>query len=191
MIYLFFNVLMYFFINMLMVFILKNKINIYTFVILIFHLNLSFFFIYHDVNFIYFLLFSVVSFLLYKVVFYYQSMNEDIILIKDGNINFHNLVKYYSYQKLINYLKIRNIKLDEISFCILKDNRLVIIKDKLIKNYPVSIIIDGFIKEENLKLIKRDSNWLKEEINRVHLTLGSISYAYYLKDKIFFVKNKI
>ena len=189
MIYLFFNILMYFIINMMMVFIMKNKINIYNFIIFLFHLNLSFFFIYHDVNFIYFLLFSISTILIYKIIFYYKEQGEEIILIKDGNINFHNLLQYYSYQKLVNYLKIRNIKLDEISYFILRNNHLIIIKDKLIKNYPVSIIIDRIVKEENLKLIKKNNKWLDSELLKEKMNLENISYAYYLKDKLFFIKK--
>ncbi len=189
MIYLFFNILMYFFINMITVLIYKNKFNIYTFIIIIFHLNLSFFFIYNDINFIYFLLFSIISSIFYNVFHYYNNNNQEIILIKDGNIDFHNLVKYYSYYKLLTYLKIRNIKLDEISYCILKNNHLIIIKDKIIKNFPVSIIINGIIREENLKLINKNNLWLSNELERENIKINNISYAYYLKDKIYFIKN--
>ena len=189
MIYLFFNILMYFFINMITVLIYKNKFNIYTFIIIIFHLNLSFFFIYNDINFIYFLLFSIISSIFYNVFHYYNNNNQEIILIKEGNIDFHNLIKHYSYYKLLTYLKIRNIKLDEISYCILKNNHLIIIKDKIIKNFPVSIIINGIIREENLKLINKNNLWLSNELERENIKINNISYAYYLKDKIYFIKN--
>ena len=189
MIYLFFNVLMYFLIDIMIAFIMKNKINVYTFIILIFHLNLSFFFIYHDINFIYFLLFTISTIIIYKIIIYYQNHDDEIILIKDGNINFHNLITYYSYQKLINYFKIRHIKLDEIFFCFLKNNNLIIIKDKLIKHYPVSIIIDGIVREENLKLIRKDCNWLNIELNKEKININNISYNYYFKNKVYFINK--
>lgn len=189
MIYLFFNVLMYFIINMTLVLIYKKKINIFTFIILLFHLNLSFFFIYNDINFMYFLIFSITSSLFYNIFYYYNNNNQEIILIKEGNIDFHNLIKHYSYHKLLSYLKIRNIKLDEISYGILKNNHLIIIKDKLIKNFPVSIIINGIIREENLKLINKNNLWLNSELEKENINLNNISYAYYLKDKIYFIKS--
>ena len=189
MVYLFFNILMYFIINMIFVLIIKNKINIYSFIILLFHLNLSFYFIYNSINFLYFLIFSIISLLIYKTIFYYNDYQEEIILIKDGNINFHNLIKYYNYHKLLRYLKIRNIKLDEITYCLLKNNHLIIIKDKIIKNYPISIIIDGYINEENLKLINKNTLWLNNELEKEKINLQNIIYAYYYKNKIYFIKN--
>lgn len=190
MIYLFFNIIMYFFINMVIVWLFKEKINVFTFIIIIFHLNLSFYFIYNDINFIYFLLFSIFSILIYQIFFYYKNKsNNEIILIKDGNIIFNNLLKYYSYNKLLTNLKLRNIKLDEISFGILKDNHLVIIKDQIIKNYPVSIIINGNILEENLKLLRKNTYWLKDELAKKEINISNVHYAYYMKNKIYFINN--
>ena len=180
---------MYLFINIFLAFYFKDKLNIYTFLILLFNLNISFYLLYLDINFLYFLLLSLLSILIYQFFLLFRKKDKEIILIKDGNINFHEVINYYSFNKLNIYLKLRNIKLDEIEYCIKKNNHLFIIKNNIIKNFPVSIIIDGNLREDNLKLIKKDKLWLQKELLNNHLLIKMVDYAYYKQNKIYFIKR--
>ena len=190
MIYFYINLVMY---SLLIVLLYKYfnrvKITILDFLLLFFNINLYLILLFKDFNFIYGLISSILIILIKELsllLFKDKKHEKQIFLIKEGIINFHELVNNnYSYDKLINYLKRKRIKLDEIEYCILKDKRLTIIKNSDIKNYPISIIIDGKVIENNLKLINKDINWLKLEIN--NNDLNNIDYAYFKKDKLYFI----
>ncbi len=83
----------------------------------------------------------------------------------------------------------RHIKLEEIEYCIKKGERLIIIKNKNNYGYPISIILNGQLQEENLFLIKKDKKWLQEELLKRNLFIKKIDYAYYRRNKIYFIKE--
>ena len=192
MIYFYINLVMY---SLLIVILYKYfnrvKITILDFLLLFFNINLYLILLFKDFNFIYGLISSILIILIKELsllLFKEKKNSKEIFLIKEGIINFHELVNNnYSYNKLINYLKRKKIKLDEIEYCILKDNKLTIIKNNDIKNYPISIIIDGKVIENNLKLINKDINWLKLELN--NNDLECIDYAYFKKNKLYFITS--
>ena len=190
MIYFYINLVMY---SLLIILLYKYfsrvKITILDFLLLFFNINLYLILLFKDFNFIYGLISSILIILIKELsllLFKEKKNSKEIFLIKEGIINFHELVNNnYSYDKLINYLKRKKIKLDEIEYCILNNNKLTIIKNSDIKNYPISIIVDGKVIENNLKLINKDINWLKLELN--NNDLNSIDYAYFKKDKLYFI----
>ena len=190
MIYFYVNLVMY---SLLIVVLYKYfnrvKITILDFLLLFFNINLYLILLFKDFNFIYGIISSILIILIKELsllLFKEKKHEKQIFLIKEGIINFHELVNNnYSYDKLINYLKRKRIKLDEIEYCILKDSKLTIIKNSDIKNYPISIIVDGKVIENNLKLINKDINWLKLELN--NNDLNNIDYAYFKKDKLYFI----
>ena len=188
MIYFFINILMYLIIIFLLLKYYYNKMNITSFIMILFNMNIYFIFIYKDINFLYGILVLIMSLIISYFFSLFNKNNEEIILIKDGNINFHELVNYYSYYKLVKYLKIRHIKLDEIAYCIKKNNNLVVIKNIDI-NYPISLIVDGKLINENLKLINRDKEWLNKELLEKNMLVKDIEYAYFKKDKVYFINN--
>ncbi len=166
----------------------SNRMNITNFMIILFNMNVFFLFIYQNINFFYGLLYALISLIASYFSDLFKKNSHEVILIKDGNINFHELVNHYSYYKLINYLKWRRIKLNEVAYCIMKNNHLTIIKNKSF-DFPVSIILDGKIVDENLPLINKNKKWLQGELLKKHLLIQSINYAYYRNDKIYFVNN--
>lgn len=191
MIYFYINLVMY---SLLIVILYKyfnrNKITILDFLLLFFNINLYLILLFKDFNFIYGLISSILIILIKELslLLFKDKNNKEVILIKQGMINFHELVNNnYSYNKLINYLKKKKIKLDEIEYCLLNNNKLTIIKNGDIKNYPVSIIIDGKVLENNLKLINKNIDWLKLELN--NNDLNNIDYAYFKKDKLYFITS--
>ena len=184
----FFNILGYLIVNILITYYFRNKMNIMSFIIILFHLNLSFFLIYQEINVIYFLILSILSILLYNL-FFIRKNNKEIILVQDGNINFHEIVNYYSYQKLMAYIKMKKVLLNEIAYLIKKDNQLILIKNDIHLNYPISIIVDGKLIYQNLMIINKNKEWLKKELLKENLLIEMIDFAYYKKNKIYFIKN--
>ena len=150
-------------------------------------MNISFFFLYQDLNFIYFLFLSILTILIYQFILLFKRKNKEIILIKEGNINFHAVINHYSLSKLVLYLKIRRIRIDEVEYCLLKGSHLFIIKNNSIKHYPVSIIVDGILQNDNLKLISKSEEWLKKELLNNHLLVKMVDYAYYKNNRIYFM----
>lgn len=133
MIYFFINIIMYLVMILLLVKYFQNKMTITSFIIILFNMNVYLFFIYQNINYLYGLLVLIVSLILYYFINMLSNDNKEIILIKNGKINFHELIENYSYYKLINYLKYRHIKLDEVDYCIKKGSQLAIIKNNLKK----------------------------------------------------------
>ena len=188
MIYFFINIIMYLIIIFILVKYYSNRMNITNFIVILFNMNICFLFIYKDINFLYGILVLISSLIVSYFFSLFNKNNKEVILIKDGNINFHELVNYYSYYKLIRYLKRHHIKLDEIAYCIKKNNDLVVIKNKGI-NFPVSLIVDGKLINENLRLINKSKEWLTRELLENHLLIKDIEYAYFKKDKVYFINN--
>ena len=188
MIYSFINIMMYLIITIFLIRSLSHSMNIVNFIIVLFNMNIYLFFIYRNINFFYGILIAILSVIIISILGMISTSNEEVILIKDGNINFHELIKHYSYHRLVNYLKLRHISLDEIAYCIKKRNNLVIIRNKDI-GYPVSIIVDGKIMDENLKLINKNKDWLRDELLAKHLLIKNVDYAYFRKNKIYFINN--
>ena len=127
MIYFFINVLMYLVLILLLIKYFNSKMNITSFLVILFNMNVYFLFIYKDINFIYGLFMAILSIILY----YFSSLfgKQEIILINNGKINFHEVINNYGFSKLISYLKDRNIKLDEVLYCFLKNHKLIVVKN--------------------------------------------------------------
>ena len=187
MIYFFMNYVFYLIILLFLSNYFKNNFDLKIIIIIFFNISIFTLFTYHNINIIYGVIVLIISLFIYYITSYFNKENKEIILIKDGNINFHELINNYSYHKLINYLKIRHIKLEEVSYCIMKNKRLIVIKNKDI-NYPISIILNGNLIENNLKLISKSKKWLDSELINHNLEIKNINYAYYKDNNLYFVK---
>ena len=188
MIYFFMNILMYLVIILLLIRILYYKMNIINFIIILFNVNIAFILIYKNINFLYGIIIAIISLICSYFFNLLITDNKEIILIKDGNINFHELVNNYSYYRLIRYLKLHHISLDEVAYLIKKNNNITVIKNRDI-GYPISIILDGKLIDENLILINKDKEWLNNELLQKNLFIKDIDYAYFKKNKIYFINN--
>ena len=189
MIYFFINALMIITINLGVIYYFKNKKSFYSFLIILFNMNIGFLFLNNNINGIYFVFSSIILILTYKFFLYNSKEEKEVILVKDGNIVFNKLIENYSLFKLLSYLRLHHIKIDDIAYLVKKGSSIVVIKNKNNYSFPISIIVDGKLQEENLLLIKKDEKWLKNELIKKHLLIDNIDYAYYKKNKIYFVKE--
>ncbi len=117
------------------------------------------------------------------------------LIICNGKINYREMVKQrYSLDDLLISLRQQGIKdLEMVEYAFLEPNgQLSIFKYNLFKlksSYPMALILDGLIQKEALKYIKKDEEWLKEELNNKGLLPKDIFYAFYKKKKIYIIKN--
>ena len=77
----------------------------------------------------------------------------------------------------------------DMDYCIKSNNDLIIFKKNSIKNYPISLIIDGNILKDNLFSIKKNIDWLERKIDDNYLNLKDINYAYYKNNEVYFITN--
>ncbi|MBR3661494.1 MAG: DUF421 domain-containing protein, partial [Bacilli bacterium] len=105
--------------------------------------------------------------------------------------NFNALIKEkISYNKLLYELKKRGIKDPSlVDYCIKKANNYLIFRKNSIKNYPISLIIDGNIIKDNLFSIHKNIEWINQKIEENNLDLKNINYAYFKNKEIYFIVN--
>ena len=175
----------------------KKDITILEIIILLFIFNICLYSMYNNLSIINTLFISLIIFISYYLyIFLYtknilNKVNEDIILINRGIINFNNLIKEnISYDNLIYELRKKGIKSpDLVDYCIKKNNEFIIFKNNSIKNYPISLIIDGKIIKDNLFSIHKSIEWINSKIEDNNLSLNNINYAYFKNKEIYFVTN--
>ena len=117
------------------------------------------------------------------------------LIICNGKINYKEMIKqrYYLDDLLIS-LRQQGIKdLETIEYAFLEPNgQLSVFKYNIFKlksNYPMALILDGFVQKEALKHIKKTEDWLIDELADKNLTPKDIFYAFYKKNKIFIIKK--
>ena len=92
------------------------------------------------------------------------------LIINEGKINYKEMVKArYSIDDLLFQLRQNSIKsIEEIEYAFLETNgKLSIFPYNILKlksSYPMALIIDGVIQKETLLNIKKDYNWLLDEL---------------------------
>ena len=176
----------------------KKEITILEILILLFIFNIDIFCLYKDLNIIYMFFLSLIillTYCLYKYLYEFslnnKIKNSDKVFINRGIINFQELIKEnYSYDNLIYNLKKKGISNPNlVDYCIKKNNDLIIFRKNSIKNYPISLIIDGNILKDNLFSINKTIEWLNKKIIDSNLELKNINYAYFKNREIYFVTN--
>ena len=200
------DIMFYFIINVLVcLFILlsiytlfnRKEITILEILILLFILNICIFTLYNSINIFY----TIILSLLVLVVYYFynflynkeltKKIIDDKVLINRGIINFKELINAnYSYDGLLYNLRKRGINNpNQIDYCIKRGNELIIFKKNSIKNYPISLIIDGKIIKDNLFSINKSIEWLEKRISDNNLELNNINYAYFKNKEVYFITN--
>ena len=101
----------------------------------------------------------------------------------------------YSIDDLLFQLRQNSIKsIEEIEYAFLETNgKLSIFPYNILKlksSYPMALIIDGVIQKETLLNIKKDYNWLLDELRSQSLRIDDVFYAFYKKHKVYVILNK-
>ena len=118
------------------------------------------------------------------------------LIINEGKINYKEMVKArYSIDDLLFQLRQNSIKsIEEIEYAFLETNgKLSIFPYNILKlksSYPMALIIDGVIQKVSLLNIKKDYNWLLDELRSQSLRIDDVFYAFYKKHKVYVILNK-
>ena len=171
-----------------------KKIMIEDFIIIVTFLNLWTISILLNINFLtYFLIIIFIITFNYLFKFLIKNnpkLNKNTLIIKDGNILYRNLVENkININDILKKIKKEGVRdLKKVDLGYLYKNDLIIIRNDLV-NYPVSLIVDGKVMYDNLKLIKKDYNWLNHKILKHCLTIENVSYAFFKNNLLYFIPN--
>ncbi|MBQ9024464.1 MAG: DUF421 domain-containing protein [Bacilli bacterium] len=116
------------------------------------------------------------------------------VIISKGKLNFREMIKQrYNLDDLLLQLREQQIRsIEEVDYAILENNgklSVFIKKDKDKNVFPLPIILDGIIQEDNLYFINKNRNWVINIINKKKLKLNNIFYAFYKNDELFIIKK--
>lgn len=113
------------------------------------------------------------------------------VIIKDGKIKFSTMTHLrYSLDDLILGLRSKGIKsIEEVDYAILETTGELSVFQNT-KDYPLPIILDGKIDYHTLNEIEKDYNWVKSMLNKQHLKLEDVFYAFYTKNKTYIIRKK-
>lgn len=118
-----------------------------------------------------------------------------ILIIKDGVINFKNMVdQRYTLDDLLLQLRQKDVKsIDEVDYAILEtDGKLSVFKkdDKKKNNsYPLPIIIDGTVLFDNLTNINKSRKWLLNTLINKKIKIENVFYAFYKNNDLYIIKK--
>ena len=117
------------------------------------------------------------------------------LIINKGKVNFKEMIKQrYNLEDLMTQLRAREVRsLDEVDYAILETSGKlsVFLKQKgKTGTFPLPLILDGTIQEDTLKFLHKSKSWLLENLEREHISLEDVFYAFYKETRIFIIKNK-
>ena len=99
----------------------------------------------------------------------------------------------YTLNDLLLQLRDKDIRsIDEVDYAVLENNgKLSVFKkdDKDKGTFPLPLILDGYIEEDNIKLLHKDKTWLLNTLKEKNMLLKDIFYAFYKNKKLFFIKK--
>lgn len=156
-------------------------------------------------NSIFLAIFPIVTLVILEIILSYISLKsrtfrnifggKPSLIISNGKVNYHEMIKLrYSLDDLLISLRQKEIRnIDEVEYAFLEPNgKLSIFKYgifKIKKAYPMPLIVDGQVQEKALLYIKKDKDWLMNQIIEKNLNLENIFYAFYKNNKIYVIKT--
>ncbi len=116
------------------------------------------------------------------------------VIIDRGVVNFNEMVKQrYNLEDLLSQLREKGIKsIEEVDYAILETSgKLSVFKKDRGKtgDYPLAIILDGFIQDDPLRQIKKTRSWLKEMLVEEDVLLEDVFYGFYRKNQLYIIKR--
>lgn len=118
-----------------------------------------------------------------------------VILIRDGCIDQQMMRKErYSIDDLMSQLHGKDLSSpDEVAFAILENNgTLSILPKKSCRvRYPHPLISDGVIDMEVLRSIRKDREWLTQQLGKQGTTAEAVFLCLYQKDGLFVIRRQL
>ena len=154
---------------------------------------------------IWFVIVPTLILVLFQIVFSFLSLKsnkfrdildgKESVIISNGKLNFSEMKKQkYNLNDLLLQLRDKGIRtIEEVDYAILETNGKLSVFQKQDDNnnvFPLPLVLDGIIEENNLKFINKTRKWLNNELNKKKINLDNIFYAFYKDDDIYVIKNE-
>ena len=115
-------------------------------------------------------------------------------IIKHGRVNYREMIRQkYNLDDLLTQLREKGYRnIEDIEYAVLENNGTLSVFEYDNKRnrspFPMAIILDGKIQLDVLRAMGKDSNFVNDLLNKKHLTLNDIFYAFYKDKNIFIIK---
>lgn len=154
---------------------------------------------------IWFVIVPTLILVLFQIVFSFLSLKsnkfrdildgKESVIISNGKLNFSEMKKQkYNLNDLLLQLRDKGIRtIEEVDYAILETNGKLSVFQKQDDNnnvFPLPLILDGVIEENNLKFINKTRKWLNNELSKKKINLDNIFYAFYKDDEIYVIENE-
>ena len=119
---------------------------------------------------------------------------RESVIINKGILNIKEMIKQrYTLNDLLLQLRDNSIRtIEEVDYAVLENNgKLSVFKkdDKDKDIFPLPLIVDGNIEEENLKFINKNRHWLDNTLKEKNISLDNVFYAFYKSKNVYFIKK--
>ena len=119
---------------------------------------------------------------------------KESLIINKGILNIKEMIKQrYTLNDLLLQLRDQSIRtIEEVDYAVLENNgKLSVFKkdDKDNNIFPLPLIVDGNIEENNLLLINKSKTWLDNVLIEKKMNLKDIFYAFYKNKNVYFIKK--
>lgn len=154
---------------------------------------------------IWFVIVPTLILVLFQIVFSFLSLKsnkfrdildgKESVIISNGKLNFSEMKKQkYNLNDLLLQLRDKGIRtIEEVDYAILETNGKLSVFQKQDDNnnvFPLPLVLDGVIEENNLKFINKTRKWLNNELSEKKINLDNIFYAFYKDDDIYVIENE-
>lgn len=154
---------------------------------------------------IWFVIVPTLILVLFQILFSFLSLKsnkfrdildgKESVIISDGKLNFSEMKKQkYNLNDLLLQLRDKGIRtIEEVDYAILETNGKLSVFQKQDDNnnvFPLPLVLDGVIEENNLKFINKTRKWLNNELSKKKINLDNIFYAFYKDDDIYVIENE-
>ena len=154
---------------------------------------------------IWFVIVPTLILVLFQIVFSFLSLKsnkfrdildgKESLIISNGKLNFSEMKKQkYNLNDLLLQLRDKGIRtIEEVDYAILETNGKLSVFQKQDDNnnvFPLPLVLDGVIEENNLKFIDKTRKWLNNELCKKKINLDNIFYAFYKDDEIYVIENE-
>lgn len=154
---------------------------------------------------IWFVIVPTLILVLFQIVFSFLSLKsnkfrdildgKESVIISNGKLNFSEMKKQkYNLNDLLLQLRDKGIRtIEEVDYAILETNGKLSVFQKQDDNnnvFPLPLVLDGVIEENNLKFINKTRKWLNNELNKKKINLDNIFYVFYKDDDIYVIENE-
>ena len=154
---------------------------------------------------IWFVIVPTLILVLFQIIFSFLSLKsnkfrdildgKESVIISNGKLNFSEMKKQkYNLNDLLLQLRDKGIRtIEEVDYAILETNGKLSVFQKQDDNnnvFPLPLVLDGVIEENNLKFINKTRKWLNNELSKKKINLDNIFYAFYKDDDIYVIEHE-